>query len=118
VTFYFVDSLNALHDMGVDTSEFVATGGGAKSDAWLQIKADILGVPFVRPRITEGSVLGAAILAGVATGIFSTPAEGVGRFVQRDRVFEPDPGRHRMYMDNLERYQRLLPLLHELLREL
>ena len=112
-TFYFLDSLAALRGMGIDTSEFVATGGGAKSDAWLQIKADILGVPFVRPRITEGSVLGAAILAGVATGVFASPEEGVARSVRRERVFEPDPARHRAYSERCERYRVLAPGLLE-----
>jgi xylulokinase len=41
-TFYFLESIHALKALGIDTSEFVATGGGAKSDPWLQIKADIL----------------------------------------------------------------------------
>ena len=76
VTFYFAETIDALRNMGVDTSEFVATGGGAKSDQWLQIKADIFGVPFVRPRITEGSPLGAAILAGVSTGVFHSVRRG------------------------------------------
>lgn len=117
-TFYFVDSVLALTNMGIDTSEFVATGGGAKSDAWLQIKADVFGVPFVRPRITECSVLGAAILAGVATGVFSGPEEGVARFVARDRTFEPDPGRHAVYQERVEKYRALFPLLHPYLASL
>jgi xylulokinase len=118
VTFYFVDSLKALREMGIDTSEFVATGGGARSDAWLQIKADILGVPVVRPRITEGSMLGAAMLAGIATGVFAGAEEGVGRFVQRERTFEPDPGRHRLYAERFERYRELFPRLRDLLTSL
>jgi xylulokinase len=117
-TLYFADSLAALRAMGIDTSEFVATGGGAKSDRWLQIKADVLGVPFVRPRITEASVLGAAMLAGVATGVFAGPGEAAACFVQRERVFEPDAGRHARYRALLEPYRRLLPALHELLRAL
>ena len=76
VTFYFLESLDDLRAMGIDTSEFVATGGGAKSDAWLQIKADILGANLVRPRQTECGTLGGAILAGLATGVYSSPAEG------------------------------------------
>ncbi|MBN2355189.1 hypothetical protein JXO59_03700, partial [candidate division KSB1 bacterium] len=43
-TLYFVESMLTLQAMGIDTSEFIATGGGAKSDAWLHIKADIFGV--------------------------------------------------------------------------
>ena len=111
VTFYFAEGMTALRDLGIDSSEFVATGGGAKSDRWLQIKADILGVPFVRPRITEGSILGAAILAGTATGVFRSSAEGVAQFVKRDKVFEPNPHRHRIYQEKLEEYRELFPLL-------
>jgi len=118
VTFYFVESIAALDQMGISTGEFIATGGGAQSDPWLQIKADILGVPFVRPKVTEGSLLGAAILAGAATGTFGSVAEGVGRFVVRDRVFEPDRERHAIYGERHERYRRLFPLLHDYLATL
>lgn len=107
VTFYFVESLDILRTMNIGTSEFVATGGGAKSDAWLQIKADILGVPFVRPRITECGTLGAAILAGIATNVFRNAREGVSLFVKRDRLFEPDPQRHRIYSDRYVKYKEL-----------
>jgi xylulokinase len=115
VTFYFAESMQALGDLGIDSSEFVATGGGAKSDRWLQIKADILGVPLVRPRITEGSILGAAILAGTATGVYRSAAEGVAQLVKRDKVFEPNPARHRLYQEKLEEYRELFPLLREFL---
>jgi len=114
-TFYFVDSLRALRELGIDTQEFIATGGGAKSDAWLQIKADIFGVPFVRPRITEGSPLGAAMLAGLATGVFKSAAEAVSVFVRRDRRFEPDAARHAFYREKFALYQRLFPATHGLL---
>ncbi|NQT18215.1 MAG: xylulokinase, partial [Planctomycetes bacterium] len=118
VTFYFVDSIHALAGMGIDTSELVATGGGAKSDAWLQIKADIFGVPFIRPRITECGILGAAILAGASTGVFADAAEGVAQFVQQERIFEPDAKRHETYRDLHDKYRRLYPALKDLLGEL
>ena len=118
VTYYFADSLAALRELGVDASSFTATGGGARSDKWLQIKADIFGVPFIRPAITEAGVLGAAILAGLGTGVYATAEEGVSRFVRRDRVFEPDAGRHAIYAERLAAYRQLLPALHPLLRRL
>jgi xylulokinase len=116
-TFYFVESLDALGRLGISATEFIATGGGARSDRWLQIKADIFGVPFTRPRITEGSVLGAALLAGLATGVFRDAAEGAKRFVRPDRVFEPDAGRHALYRERYELYCRLLPCLRDLLKQ-
>jgi len=115
VTYYFVEGVESLREIGIDTSEFVATGGGAKSDPWLQIKADILGVPLVRPRITECGLLGAAILAGAATGVFSTPDEGVECFVRREKVFEPDKTRHLLYRERLGRYRELFPLMKDYL---
>jgi xylulokinase len=118
VTFYFAESLQALSELGVNPSEFVATGGGAKSDQWLQLKSDIFGVPFVRPRVTEAGVLGAAMLAGIAAGVFRHPAEAVGQFVKADRVFEPDPIRHRIYQQKLEAYRELFPLLKDFLARL
>jgi xylulokinase len=118
VTFYFADSLAALRELGVDSSSFTATGGGAKSDKWLQIKADILGVPFIRPTITEAGVLGAAILAGWGTGVYRSPAEGVKNIVRRDRVFEPDAARHAFYRERVALYRELLPALHPLMRKM
>ncbi len=117
VTFYLVESVEALGGMGIDVSEFIATGGGARSGRWLQIKADIFGVPFVRPRVTEGSTLGAAMLAGLATDVFTAPDDAVERFVQRERTFEPNPGRHRIYQEKVANYRRLYPLLREFLAE-
>jgi xylulokinase len=117
-TFHFQDSIGALAQMGIDTSEIIATGGGAKSDAWLQIKADIMGVPLVRPVFTECGVLGAAMLAGMASGAFGSAKEGVDCFVRRGRVFEPDADRHARYRDAYARYRRIYPALRDLLREL
>ncbi len=117
-TFYFAAGMEALRELGISTTEFVATGGGARSDRWLQIKADIFGMPFVRLRFTEGSLLGAAILAGVSTGVFSGVKDGVQRFVARERVFEPDPGRHAIYLEQIEKYRSLFPLLRGYLKTL
>ena len=117
-TFYFADSLEALDKLGIETREFMATGGGAKSDAWLQIKADILGVPFVRPKNTEGSLVGAAMLAGIATGVYGSAAEAVEVFVKRERTFEPDAARHAAYQEKLGLYRELFPAMRGLLSKM
>ena len=117
-TFYFVESLDALKGMGVDTSGFIATGGGAKSDDWLQIKADIFGVPFVRPAITESGLLGTAILAGVATGEFKHVEEATKIFVKREKTFEPNAKRHALYRERLVKYQELFPMMYPFLKKL
>jgi len=116
VTLYFAEGMSTLRELGLGVHEFVATGGGAKSDAWLQIKADVLGVPFVRTRTTEGSTLGAAMLAGIASGVFSSYESAVALMVTRDRVFHPDPARHARYRDKAAVYAGLYPALRETLR--
>ncbi|MDD4890878.1 MAG: FGGY family carbohydrate kinase [Phycisphaerae bacterium] len=116
--FYFVGSLRVLAGMGIDTRELVATGGGAKSDAWLQIQADVLGLPFVRLADTECGVAGAAMLAGIATGVYAGPEEAAERFVRRTRVFAPDAARHEHYRRQHERYAELHPRMADMLRSL
>lgn len=114
-TFYFVELVEVMKSMGIDASEFIATGGGAKSDAWLQIKADILGVPFVRLRNTECGVAGAAVLAGLGAGVYADPSDAMDGFVQREKVFTPDPARHAIYADRYALYQQISPRIGDLL---
>jgi xylulokinase len=66
-----------------------ATGGGARSDLWLQIKADMLGVPFVRTACAEPACLGAAMVAGVACGWYGTLQEAGHGMVSEAERFEP-----------------------------
>lgn len=117
-TLHFLDSLDALVRLGIDTTEFIASGGGAKSDAGLQLRADVLGVPFVRPRTTEAGVLGAAMLAGLASGVLASAGQAAAVFVRRDRVFEPDARRHALYREKSALYRQLYPALQPILSKL
>ncbi|MFA6569258.1 MAG: FGGY family carbohydrate kinase [Victivallales bacterium] len=116
-SYYFADSIESLGRLGISTEEIVATGGGAKSDSWLQIKADIFGIPFTRLKITEGSVLGAAMLAGISTGKFSAE-EAVGIFVKKDRRFCPDSRRHESYRERIGIYRKLFRANREIFADL
>jgi glycerol kinase len=75
-------------DSGVACHELRVDGGAAGNDLLMQIQADLLGVPVVRPNITETTALGAACLAGLATGVWKSPESLRGQW-QIDRVFEP-----------------------------
>ncbi len=110
-TYYFAEALGRLERLGIDASELIATGGGARSDAWLQIKADVYGVPLVRSEYTECGLLGAAVVAGAAVGILPSLADGAARFAARGREFLPDAARHAIYRERLDFYKELLPHL-------
>jgi len=118
VTFYFAEGLDLISQAGLQANEFRATGGGAKSDVWLQLTADILGQPIARLQVSECGVLGAAILAGVGSGVFSSAAETAEAVVRITHTFEPSPEKHALYRERLEHYQQLYPLLKDYLHEL
>jgi xylulokinase len=117
-TFYLKECVESLAPTGIEIADFRAVGGGSKSDAWIQVCADILGRPFVRPKITEAGALGAAIMAGVGSGAFPSYEAGVEAMVSLERIFEPDPQQHKRYESQFEKYRRLWPLMGEYLREL
>ncbi|PNY79709.1 glycerol kinase GlpK [Deinococcus koreensis] len=77
---------------GTQVHELRVDGGGAGNDAMMQFQADILGVPVVRPKITETTALGAAYLAGLAVGFWQDQDE-LKALWQVDRRFEPGMGR-------------------------
>ena len=83
------DLLDAVHrDSGIALGELRVDGGAARNDALMQFQADLLGVPVVRPRVTETTAIGAAYLAGLAVGFWSSPAEIADQW-RAERRFEP-----------------------------
>jgi glycerol kinase len=81
-----IDAMQA--DSGARVTELRADGGASSNDFLMQFQADILGTPIVRPADVETTALGAAYLAGLATGIWNNTEE-LESFWVRDRVFEP-----------------------------
>jgi xylulokinase len=116
--FELLINLNALQVSGLDVSELVAVGGGAKSARWLQLKADILGRPIRTLRCREAACLGAALLAGTATGVYASLEEAVAAAVVGDREFLPQPDRLQPYRERFAVYERLHPALREVNRAL
>jgi glycerol kinase len=100
IAFQTRDVLDAMTaDCGVALSELRVDGGAAANDLLMQIQADLLGVPVVRPKVTETTALGAAYLAGLAVGVWQDRDELAAQW-QVDRRFEPSlvPGeRERRY---------------------
>lgn len=117
-TYYLREGIETLPGAGIPLQSYVAVGGGSKSDIWIQLSADILQRPFSRPKVTEAGALGAAILAGVGSGIFASAAEGVAQMVHSDRAWEPNPAMTDRYTYRYNQYRRLYAPLRELLQEL
>jgi xylulokinase len=77
VSFGLRDSLELIKGLGVPIGQVRASGGGARSPLWRQIQADVFGTELVLVNIAEGAAYGAALLAGVGAGLFSSVAEAV-----------------------------------------
>jgi glycerol kinase len=86
-------------DSGIALKELRVDGGATANNLLMQMQADLLGVPVVRPKVTETTALGAAYLAGLACGFWKDEAE-IASLWSRDRVFEPmlsrDAAGHRL----------------------
>jgi xylulokinase len=90
VAFLLKRNLEVLQNAGVDVSEIRSTGGGARSPLWNQIKANVCGVPVVTLQNEETALLGDAILAGVAAGIFPSIEDGCKQMVALKDKIDPD----------------------------
>lgn len=93
--------------MPVDVHEIRMTGGGARSDLWRQICADVLGQELAVPQVDESGAVGVAVAAGVGVGYFTDYAEGVARLVKNGSVQVPEPRNAPAYDRGYEAYRRL-----------
>jgi xylulokinase len=113
VAFGLRDSLELLRDLGVGVEVGRVSGGGARSSLWLQIVASALGIPLELTAVEEGSAFGAALLGGVAAGVFADVHEAVARCVSVRETVQPLPDWARTYEDLYPRYRSLYPALKE-----
>jgi xylulokinase len=106
------DSLTLLTELGVQAERGRASGGGARSRLWLRIVASTLGLPLELTAVEEGSAYGAALLGGVAGGVFADVHEAVAACVRVREVVEPDPAWLEVYTGGYQRFRELYPALH------
>lgn len=117
VAYSMKDCFETLREMGAAPEKAVAIGGGAKSDLWRQILADMLGIPLTTVQNVDSS-LGSAMLAGVAIGAFDGHAGAVRACVRVSGVTEPNPAGVAFYFERFGLYKAiqaaLAPIYHRL----
>ena len=111
ITFAMKDCMSLMGELGLELSEIRATGGGAKNEFWRQLQADIYGAPVVTVSSTEGPAFGAALMGGVAAGVFGDLAEASDSLVKIVSSVDPDPGRVSQYETWYDRYRGMYPAL-------
>lgn len=114
VVFEMRVNLERLEQAGICVKELRASGGGARSPYWLQLKSDILNIPVVSLGAAQAGTLGCVMLAGVHSGIYKDFAEAAGIFIRPQGHYLPRLDKHAAYADFYSRYQQLYPLLRQL----
>ncbi len=113
-----MEEMSAISKQSI--SQLILVGGGARLDLLSQLKSDVLGIPIQIPELPEASATGAALLAGLGTGVFSGPAEAVGSLRFEKRSLEPAPDRvewyDRLYRDVYEPMFETLRQTHHALK--
>ncbi|MFG0330530.1 MAG: xylulokinase [Phycisphaerales bacterium] len=110
VTFGLRDSLELIRRTGVNPESVRVSGGGARSEIWRQIMANVFQCPVDTISVTHGAAYGAALIAGVGVGIYSDLEEACAKAIRIQDRSEPDPDAAR-YEDLYERYRALYPAL-------
>jgi xylulokinase len=111
VAFSQRDSFTIFGELGVPVHRIRLSGGGARSVLWKQIQADVYGHPVETIAADEGGAYGAALLAGVGTGVWPSVDEACDRNVRTAETISPDSDSKAVMNKQYERYRRIYPAL-------
>ena len=106
-------NLEILKKHGLSARTVIATGGGAGSDVWLQIKADVLGLAVTALDGKEIGGAGTAIMAGRAVGVYNENT----LLAKPRKTFYPDEKRHAYYKNQIEKYRKIYTAAKEVMRD-
>jgi xylulokinase len=106
IAFVVRRNVEVLEDLDLQIPEIRALGGGARSPLWKQIEADVTKRPVLTTKQPDAASLGAAILAGVGLGRYSSAEEAAEGMVQIDHTFEPNPDNFEAYDEAYDAYKQ------------
>ena len=104
-----------LADSGVHFNRLNATGGGARSRIWMQMKADVLNLPFTALKTADAGTVGSAMLTGIAVGLFRNLDDAAAHMVQEMETYAPRAEMHEKYMDIYRRYRAVYSAVRPLM---
>ncbi|MGD0540786.1 MAG: xylulokinase [Tepidisphaeraceae bacterium] len=118
VTFGMRDSLEIMMAMGIPVAQVRATGGGARSEFWRSLQADIYRKPIVTTTSDEGSAYGVALLAGVGAGVWSSVEQAAAACIKETKKLNPNKKRVELYDRQYAVYHKLYGDLKERFAEM
>lgn len=106
VAYEILYNMEVLKSLGITIHRAFANGGGSKNKKWLQIKANVLGVPITRVANHDAGTIGSAIVVGTTVGVFQNYEEGIQKLVKLAETYYPDKKAHEAYKKNFEIYKK------------
>ena len=108
-------NVDALEGSGIRFTSMHATGGGAHSAVWMQMKADMLNLPITALKTVDAGTVGSAMLTGIAIGVFADLADAAEHMVEKTVTYEPRKEMHEKYMEIYRRYAKVYDAVRPLM---
>lgn len=107
VVYEMLINMEYLKKAGTSFSMLHATGGGAHSKVWMQMKADMLGIPLTALKTADAGTVGSAMLTGIAIGCFKNLEDAAEHMVEKTCCYYPREEMYQKYAIVFEKYRRL-----------
>ena len=107
------DCVEVARGQGINIQETYLCGGGAKSELWCKIIANVLNVKVIKPVSEEGPSMGACMLAMVACGVYKNVEEAVTKIVKYSKSYTPDEQIVSRYNERYNEFKMLYPALKD-----
>jgi xylulokinase len=118
LNYQFLDIIRAFErGLGVNSDRIVAIGGPTKNRLWMQGKADLTGIVVEVPDVDEAVSLGAALLAGIGTGVYADAHDAFRHVYRTGTTYVPDPQAQACYRELYARYESLYPAIKGFLQK-
>jgi xylulokinase len=115
ITYEMMLNIEKLSGVGVQIMSLNASGGSARSEIWLQMKADILGIPITRLNNDEAGTVGGIMLTGRSIGVYESLEQAADTLIKPLRVYEPRREMHERYQTHYQRYRKLYNAVRHLM---
>ena len=107
VVYEMMLNMEYLQKAGIQPEKLRATGGGASSEVWMQMKADMLNIPITSLGSAEAGAAGCAMMAGIAVGVFEDLEEAARKLISEKKTYYPRKEQHEIYRKHYERYRQV-----------
>lgn len=108
-------NMQALKNSGIHFKKLHATGGGAHSAVWMQMKADMLNLPITALKTIDAGTVGSAMLTGIAIGLFTDLSDAAAHMVEETVTYQPRMEMHEKYEKLFARYKNVYQAVRPLM---